>query len=208
MTRVKICGVSTAEIVAECRKQQVDFIGLVFAGRSPRCVTPEKACALSEAAEGIGRVGLFVDPRDEDVEAAVASLSAIQLHGSETPARCAELRARFGLPVWKALGVSTRADIERSAGYTGAADLLLYDAKPPPGELEGGRGVRFDWGLLASAPPAPRWGLAGGLTPENVSRAVSATNAPLVDVSSGVEDGPGSKNREKIAAFVQAVRGA
>lgn len=208
MTRIKICGVSSADIAAECLRLRVDFIGLVFVARSPRRVNPEQAASLAASAGDVDRVGLFVDPRDEDVAAAVSSLTALQLHGDETPERCADLRTRFGLPVWKALGISSRADVAHSADWAGAVDLVLYDAKPAAGDIEGGRGVRFDWGLLGHRPPVPRWGLAGGLTPHNVGEAIRATNAPLVDVSSGVEDEPGIKNKEKIAAFVQAARAA
>ncbi|MBZ6378279.1 N-(5'-phosphoribosyl)anthranilate isomerase [Pacificimonas flava] len=206
MTRIKICGVSTPDIVETCRDLRVDHIGFVFAAKSSRAVTPAQAAALAAQAGALSTVGLFVDPRDEEIEAALPAISVIQLHGAEAPARCAEIGARFSRPVWKAIGVGSPADLSGSGAYAQAADLVLYDAKPAPGGPQGGLGVRFDWSLLKDRPPVRDWGLAGGLTPENVGRAIAATRAPLVDISSGVEDAPGQKDKAKIAAFVDRVR--
>jgi phosphoribosylanthranilate isomerase len=155
-----------------------------------------------------------VDAPDDALLAAVhvARLTAIQLHGAETPARAAALRARLpaGVELWRALGVGTRAEAEAAGrAWRGLADRLLLDAKPPPGAaLPGGNAIRLDWAMLAGfAPPLP-WALAGGLTPANVAAAIAATDAPMVDVSSGVEDAPGVKSPNRIAAFLAAVRAA
>jgi phosphoribosylanthranilate isomerase len=137
-----------------------------------------------------------------------ARLTAIQLHGDETPARAAELRARFGKPVWKVISVTTAQDVARAAAYAGAADLILFDAKTPAGTLPGGMGLSFDWSLVAHWKGPLPWGLAGGLNPANVAEAVRLTGAPLVDTASGVETAPGVKDDSLIAAFCLAVRAA
>ena len=179
---------------------------------SPRHLALTDAAALAARAAGrIKLVGLFVDAADsliaEVVEA--AKLDVIQLHGKEDPARVAALRAAFGKPVWKALAVSSRADIENAERFAGAADLVLFDAKPPKGAaLPGGLGLVFDWTLLSGYKSPVQWGLAGGLSPANVAEAVRTTNAPLVDVSSGVESAPGVKDVDLIAQFCREARAA
>ncbi|HAU6484269.1 TPA: phosphoribosylanthranilate isomerase, partial [Citrobacter freundii] len=132
-------------------------------------------------------------------------LNALQLHGSESPERVAQLRARFGKPVWKALPVASASDVARAAAYAGAADLILFDAKTPKGALPGGMGLAFDWSLLAGYRGALPWGLAGGLNPTNVAEAIARTGAPLVDTSSGVESAPALPARDG-SIFISAQR--
>ncbi|MGB3723455.1 MAG: phosphoribosylanthranilate isomerase [Pacificimonas sp.] len=207
MTDVKICGVKTPETLHAVRQAGASHVGFVFFSKSPRNVSLAEARDLSAQADGLVRVGLFVDPDDELIAATAPMFDVLQLHGGETPERAAALRSRFGTQVWKALGVSSRAEVAAASQYRGAADMILFDAKPPEGAaLPGGRGVRFDWQLLKEVKPGQSWGLAGGLTPENVAEAIAATNAPLVDASSGVEDVPGQKSAAKIAAFMEAVK--
>ncbi|ENY5975330.1 hypothetical protein ACF0O1_005873 [Klebsiella pneumoniae] len=134
-----------------------------------------------------------------------AKLNALQLHGSESPERVAQLRARFGKPVWKALPVASASDVARAAAYAGAADLILFDAKTPKGALPGGMGLAFDWSLLAGYRGALPWGLAGGLNPTNVAEAIARTGAPLVDTSSGVESAPALPARDG-SIFISAQR--
>ena len=206
---IKICGLSTADTLAAAIAAQAHYAGLVFHPASPRHVPLTLAAQLGAQAAGqITRVGLFVDASDSDIGAAVAAagLEALQLHGSETPARAAELRARFAIPVWKAIAVSARGDLDRAALYAGAADLVLLDAKTPPGALPGGMGLSFDWALLDGWKAPLAWGLAGGLTPANAAQAAVATRAPLVDTSSGVESAPGIKDPALIMQFCRAVR--
>ena len=208
---IKICGITTGDALDAAIRGRADHAGLVFYPPSPRNLSLEQARELTARASGrIGRVGLFVDPDDALLARAVeaGSLSAIQLHGAETPARAAEVRARFGLPVWKVLPVAWARDVGRAAEYDGAADLILFDAKTPKGALPGGMGLKFDWSLVANYRGSLPWGLAGGLTPDNVAEAVRITGAPLVDTSSGVERAPGVKDPERIAAFCRAARGA
>jgi phosphoribosylanthranilate isomerase len=206
---IKICGISTAASLEAAIRARAAHIGLVFFAKSPRAVSPVQAAQLSErAADRIGRVGLFVDADDALLGEAVgaAKLDALQLHGSETPERAAQLRARFGIPVWKALSVATADDVTRANAYAGAADVVLFDAKTPKGALPGGMGLSFDWGLVANWKGPLAWGLAGGLEPANVAEAIRLTGAPLVDTSSGVESAPGVKDEARIAAFCAAVR--
>ncbi|MFC0202973.1 phosphoribosylanthranilate isomerase [Novosphingobium soli] len=208
---IKICGISTPAALEAAIRARAAHIGLVFFAPSPRAVTPAEAAPLAERAAGrVGRVGLFVDADDALIgEAqAAARLDALQLHGAETPERTAQLRARFGIPVWKALPVATAADVARATAYAGAVDLVLFDAKTPKGTLPGGMGLSFDWSLVAHWKGPVAWGLAGGLDPANVAEAIRQTGAPLVDTSSGVESAPGVKDADRIAAFCAAVRSA
>lgn len=216
MTAVKICGLNDRPGLDAALAGGADMIGLVFFPPSPRAVTPASAAALAAAVPratrgGPLRVGLFVDALEEAIAAALAALplDILQLHGEETPDRCAALRARFGLPVMKALGIATADDLRLLDAYAPAVDRFLLDAKPAPGAaLPGGNAASFDWSLLAGrAVPRP-WLLAGGLTPANVAAAVRATGAPGVDVSSGVEASRGVKDPARIAAFIAAARSA
>ena len=208
---IKICGVSTPGALDAAIQARADYVGFVFYPPSPRNIAPRDAAALGTRATGrIARVGLFVDADDALIAEALtaAGLDALQLHGEESPDRAAQLRAHFGLPVWKAVPVAAAGDVERAARYVGAADLILFDAKTPRGTLPGGMGVVFDWSLLREWRGRAPWGLAGGLGPDNVAEAVQQTGAPLVDTSSGVESGPGIKDPARIAAFCAAVRAA
>ena len=207
--QIKICGINTPATLDAAIGARADHVGLVFYPPSPRYLTLPKAAELAARAAGrIGRVGLFVDADDTTIADAVgaAKLDALQLHGSETPQRAAELGARFGVPVWKVIAVASAADIARAGAYAGAANLILFDAKTPKGTLPGGMGLVFDWALLGAYRGALPWGLAGGLSVENVAEAVRATGAPLVDTSSGVESAPGVKDVDKIVAFCKAAR--
>ena len=208
---IKICGLTTPEALDAAIAARADHFGLMFYPPSPRHAALPVARALGERAAGrIGRVGVFVDASDAELAEAVsaAGLAALQLHGGESPERAAQLRARFGLPVWKVLSVAAPDDIARARAYAGAADLILFDAKTPKGTLPGGMGLAFDWSLLAAWKNALPWGLAGGLAPANVAEAVRLTGAPLVDTSSGVESAPGIKDPAKISAFCAAARAA
>jgi phosphoribosylanthranilate isomerase len=208
---IKICGVRTPGALEAAIAARAEHVGFNFYPPSPRCASLEEAAALGQQARGKAqRVGVFVDADDARIAEVVATgaLDALQLHGAESPARAAELRARHGLPVWKVLSVATRADAARAADYAGAADFILFDAKTPKGTLPGGMGLVFDWTLLAGLRHALPWGLAGGLSPANVAEAVRLTGAPLVDAASGIESAPGVKDRELIAAFCAAARAA
>ncbi len=209
---VKICGLSTPEAMTAAVEGGAAFVGLVFYPPSPRAVTPAQAAPLAALVpEGVIKTGLLVDADDATIEAILKEvpLDLLQLHGAESPARVAEVKARFGLPVMKVVKLRREGDLEAVQPYLEVADRLLFDAKPPAdmeNPLPGGNAVAFDWTILAGTTWPLPWMLAGGLTPENVARAVEISGAPAVDVSSGVEDAPGRKNPAKIKAFLAACR--
>jgi phosphoribosylanthranilate isomerase len=206
----KICGLKTPEAVAAAVDGGAALVGFVFYGRSPRCVDPATAKQLgSRVPPSVRRVGMLVDESDERIAEILSGcdLDLLQLHGAETPDRVAAIRARFGKQVIKAIPVSEAADLDRAASYERVADYLMFDAKPPKsmtGALPGGNALSFDWTLLAGRRFRLPWLLAGGLTPDNLIDAVRISGAPMVDVSSGVEDRPGEKNVSKIKAFLDA----
>lgn len=206
---IKFCGLNTPRALDAAIAVRADYAGFVFHPPSPRNLSLGDAAMLGARAAGrIGRVGLFVDADDATIAAAVAAagLDALQLHGSETPERAAKLGVQFGLPVWKALAIAAPGDVDRARSYESAVDLVLFDAKTPRGALPGGMGLVFDWALVAGWKGQTRWGLAGGLKPDNVAEAVRITGAPLVDTSSGIESAPGVKDVDSIAAFAYAAR--
>ncbi len=209
--RVKICGLKTLADVAAVAAAGAAYAGLNFFPKSPRHVTPEVARALALAApEGLCKVALVVDADDALLDAIIATvpLDMVQLHGHETPARVTEVKARYGLPVMKVIGVAGEADLASLLAYSLVADQILIDAKAPKGaELPGGNGVAFDWRLLVGRKWLKPWMLAGGLTPANVAEAIRLTGARQVDVASGVESAPGVKDAAKIGAFVEAAQG-
>lgn len=204
----KICGLSTPETLDAAVAGVASHIGFVFFPPSPRHLSFDKAQGLAARVPGqVQRVGVFVDPEDGMLDAAIAAggLDVIQLH-KVTPERAAAVKARTRLETWAALAVKTGADLAPAAAFRGAADRLLYDAKAPEGaKVPGGTGLRFDWALLDGfAHPLP-WILSGGLDAGNVGEAIRVTGAGLVDVSSGIEAAPGIKDVDKIAAFLKAV---
>lgn len=204
----KICGLSTAQTLDAAVAGGASHVGFVFFPPSPRHVTFEQAGSLAQRVPAqVGKVGVFVDPEDALLEQAVraARLDAIQLHRS-TPERAAAIGRLTRLPVWGAVAVKTRADLDGANALRGAVQRVLYDAKvPDDARLPGGMGLRFDWTLLHGfAHPLP-WALSGGLDAGSVVEAVGTTGARLVDISSGVESAPGVKDPAKIASFLAAV---
>ncbi|WP_127105906.1 phosphoribosylanthranilate isomerase [Pararhodobacter zhoushanensis] len=209
--RVKICGLTRPQDIDAVVAAQAAYGGLVFFPKSPRAVSIAQARDLSLASPvGLARVGLFVNPDDALLDAVLAEvpLDILQLHGTESPGRVSELRARHGLPVMKAVGVAGPEDLGALTTYGSVADMLLVDAKPPrDAVLPGGNGLAFDWRLIAGRRWPVPWMLAGGLTPDNVREAILLTGATQVDVSSGVESAPGVKDADAIARFTAAAKG-
>ena len=206
--RIKICGLKTAEHIDAAAQAGAAYIGFVFFEKSPRNVSVDAATELAvNAPVGLAKVALLVNPDDADLDQVTTRvpLDMLQLHGSESPERVAEIRARTGLPVMKAVGIATAADMAAVATYAQVADQILVDAKAPQGgDLPGGNGLSFDWNVLAQQKYWTKpWMLAGGLTPDNVADAVRLTGARQVDVSSGVESAPGEKSADLIRAFCQ-----
>ena len=208
---VKICGLSTPEMVDAALAAGADYVGLVFYPRSPRNVTLDRAADLARRARGRARVvALVVDAEDGFLKEIAARVDPdlIQAHGGETPARVAEISRLTGKPVIKAIRVKDQADIAAAAAYCEAASLIMYDAKAPEklgNALPGGNGHAFDWGLLEGE-ERPAFMLAGGLNPANVAEAIRVTGAPIVDVSSGVETAPGIKDAGLIRKFIEAAK--
>ncbi len=209
--RVKICGLSEQASLTRAVDCGAAYVGFVFFEKSPRNVTVDQARALAlSVPAGVCKVALMVNPTDAELEAILdrVPLDMLQLHGTETPERCAEVREKFGLPVMKAVGIADEADLPKLNDYARVCDQLLVDAKPPKDAvLPGGNGLSFDWRLIAGRRWAVPWMLAGGLTPENVAEAIRLTGAKQVDVSSGVESAPGVKDGDKIERFIKAAHG-
>lgn len=207
--RVKICGLTSAEGVAAAADAGARYVGFVFFPKSPRNISVDLAAELAaEVPPGIAKVALVVNADNAllDEITSRVPLDMLQLHGSETPERVAEVRARYGLPVMKAVGIADAADLARIDDYIGVADQILVDAKPPKeAELPGGNGLAFDWRLLQGRHWTVPWMLAGGLTPKNVALAAKLTGARQVDVSSGVESAPGVKDEGLVRDFLGAV---
>jgi phosphoribosylanthranilate isomerase len=206
MVAVKICGLSTEATVEAACQYGAAMIGFVFFAKSPRWVTPGRAADLARLVpRGIERCGLVVDTDDATIDRIVNTvpLDLLQLHGAETPERCAQIRQRTGKKIMKAIGVAGPDDLAGAVRWFGAVDLLLFDTKPTPqSSLPGGNGIRFDWSLLADRQWPVPWLLAGGLTPDNVRAAAAETRASSVDVSSGVETAPGMKDPALIKRFL------
>ncbi len=210
-TKVKICGLSTSHHVAAAVAAGAGYLGFVFFPKSPRNVSIALARDLAvDVPIGVAKVALVVNADNATLDAILEAvpLDMLQLHGSETVERVAEVKQRYGLPVMKAVGVADESDLAALDEYGLVADQLLVDAKPPKGAvLPGGNGLTFDWRLIANRRWFAPWMLAGGLTPANVAEAVRLTGARQVDVSSGVESAPGVKDEELIAGFIRAAQG-
>jgi phosphoribosylanthranilate isomerase len=208
---VKICGLKTPETLAAALDAGADMVGFVFFPKSPRHIDLATAETLGWQAAGKSlKVALTVDADDTALAAIIAALhpDLLQLHGHESPERVAEIRARFGLPVMKAIGVANAADLKDVKSYEAVADRLLFDAKPPKDAAHpGGNGLAFDWSLLTGLDLSIPSMVSGGLDPANVAEALRRTQAQGVDVSSGVETAPGQKDPAKITAFVRAAKG-
>ena len=209
---IKICGLSTPETLAAALDEGAAMVGFIFFAKSPRHVTPEQAASLRKAATGkADAVAVTVDADDAYLDEIVAAMQPdwLQLHGHETPERVHDVKARYGLPIMKALSVREAEDLHGAAPYIGIADRMLFDAKAPKGsELPGGNGVSFDWRLLAALDPGLDYMLSGGLNAGNVREALAITHAPGLDISSGVESTPGIKDIGLIKDFFAAVKDA
>lgn len=206
---VKICGLKTAETVEHAVARGATHIGFIFFAKSPRNISPDVAGDLADRVrERVKIVAVTVDANDEELDDIVSLLrpDILQLHGHESPERILHIKALYGLPVMKAFSIREAADLDRIDAYIGVADRFLFDAKAPAdSELPGGNGVSFDWGLMASLDEGVDYMLSGGLNKENVGTALASTRATGIDISSGVESAPGTKDLGMIDAFFDAV---
>jgi phosphoribosylanthranilate isomerase len=211
-TKVKICGLKTEAALDAALGGGADFVGFVFFAPSPRSIAPEQAGALAAKARSRAKVvALMVDPDDGLIDQVVAAVdpAILQLHGSETPERAADIKRRWGRQVMKAIPVAATGDAQAALDYVGIADFILFDAKAPADATRpGGNGAAFDWTLLAGVKDKVAYMLSGGLSPDNVGEAIRATGAAIVDVSSGVETSPGDKSPQLIRRFLAAAKAA
>jgi phosphoribosylanthranilate isomerase len=206
-TQIKICGLSTPAAIEAAAKHGATHIGLVHFEKSPRHVSLDQAAALRvQTPPGLKVVLLLVNASPELTDKALQMVrpDVVQFHGGETPEWLNLVRQHSKVHIWKAIGLKNRETLVGADRFDDVVDMLLYDA--PAQELPGGTGTRVDWSLLRDFQHRIPWGLAGGLTPDNVADALRMTTAPLVDVSSGVESAPGVKDVDKIAQFCKAVR--
>lgn len=208
MAQVKVCGLRSVADVEAVAAAGAAWFGLNFFPPSPRFLSLSLARELATAAPvGLAKVALTVDADEGTLDAIIEAmpLDMLQLHGHETPERVATVRARYGLPVMKVMGVRDEGDLAELMDYSTVADMIMIDAKPPKGAvLPGGNGVPFDWRLVAQRRWLRPWMLAGGLTADNVVEAIRLTNACAVDVASGVESAPAVKDYAKVADFIAA----
>jgi len=209
--KIKICGLSSQEQIEMVRVSGADICGFIFADPSPRRIEPEYAESnfFSKAACDIERVAVFVDADSNYIERCISSVDAnlIQLHGDETIDRCVEIKNSFGLPIIKAFGISSELDLVSSERYSDVVDYFLFDAKPDIGldKQRGGLNKTFDWSILENWKGGDYY-LSGGLNEDNIDDAINFSRASVIDVSSGVENEPGLKDKEKIKNFVKLTR--
>jgi phosphoribosylanthranilate isomerase len=209
MAQVKICGLSTAETMQAALDAGADFVGLMFYPKSPRNISLELAAKLAVIAKGSAKIVAVVVDADDTLLKSIMNYAKpdyIQAHGNETPQRIEEIKNQFGVRVIKVIKVKDAADVELTNDFRDVADLIMFDPKAPKDTLPGGNGLSFDWNLLSGQDDP--FMLAGGLTPDNVVQAIRLTQAPIVDVSSGVESSPGVKDAQLIAKFIRAAKSA
>ena len=206
-TQVKICGLMRPEDIACAIEAGADYLGFIVECPSKRRLSVAQAASLAPIDLPIPSVAVTVNPNDQLIDHILEHMRPdfIQLHGDETPERAAEIARR--VKIIKAVGISSDEDMKASEAYAGIAEFLLYDAKPPKGEtIRGGHGQAIDWTIIARAPTPKRFAVAGGLNPDNIGQAITVTNAPIVDVSSGLEDIAGVKDHSKIRTFMDVVK--
>ncbi len=209
-TQVKICGLTRAQDVQQAVGVGASYLGFIVEAPSKRRLSVAEAAKISALAKGqVPCVAVTVNPDDALLTQIIAKMAPdyIQCHGDESPARVTEISRKFKVKTIKAVGIASESDMKSAEEYVGACDFVLYDSKPPKGsDIQGGHGIAIDWNLIARAPRPKTFALAGGLNADNVSQAITQTQAPIVDVSSGVEASPGVKDASKIHAFMEAIR--
>jgi phosphoribosylanthranilate isomerase len=210
--QAKICGISTPDAVNAALAGGAAYLGFMFFENSPRNIEPDAAWRLAQPVRGQAKiVAVLVDPSDAEVDriAQILKPDLMQLHGKETPARARAIGMRAGAGIIKVVPVSEPADFAAAADFELVAEHLMFETKPAKdAERPGGLGVAFDWTLLAGRRFQRPWFLAGGLDPWNLAQAVQQSGAPILDVSSGVERGPGLKDPALITAFLDAAKRA
>jgi len=209
-TQIKICGLTRAEDVEVCIAEGADFLGFIIEAPSPRRMSIARAKPLFDAANGLAnRVAVTVNADDRLLDEIALTLKPdyIQFHGDESVERLADIAKRHDFKIIKACPIASDADMKTAGEYSGVADIILFDAKPPKdSDVRGGHGIVIDWTIIRRAPTPKFYALAGGLNPDTVGEAIAMTHAPMVDVSSGVESSPGVKDMVKIQSFIRAIQ--
>lgn len=208
---IKICGIKTKPILDAAVEAGADMVGFMHFARSPRHLELDPIGELISLARGrVETCVVLVNP-DNTLVAQVAALGPdwIQLHGPETPHRVEAIRDEAGVEIMKVCSIGSAEDCTHVAEFADIADRILLDAKAPKdASRPGGLGVPFDWTLLKALDPALSFMLSGGLTPDNVAAAITATRPMGVDVSSGVESAPGVKDARLLRSFIEKARAA
>lgn len=206
--RVKICGITQIKQGQEIAALGANSLGFICVERSPRYIATPKIRAISECLPSqIDKVGVFADHSLREIVevVSIAKLTAVQLHGAESPEFCVQLRQEIpnNIEIIKAFRIKTSASLEDTIAYKDQVDTLLLDAYHP--QMLGGTGQTINWQDLAEFRPSLPWMLAGGLTPDNVAAALSRLKPDGIDLSSGVERSPGDKDLTKVAQLFQAI---
>ena len=206
--RVKICGITQTKQGQEIAALGADSIGFICVERSPRYITPDKIRAIADKLPlETDKVGVFADHSVAAITRVVdeANLTSVQLHGKESSDFCDRLRSAIApeIEIIKAFRIKTADSLKETARYSSCVDTLLLDAYHP--QMLGGTGETIDWQDLTEFKPSIPWMLAGGLTPDNVSQALSRLQPDGIDLSSGVERSPGDKDLDKVARLFEAI---
>ncbi len=209
MIKVKICGITTKEALKASVSNDADFVGFVFFESSPRYISPKKAKKLTEKLpKKIKKVAVIVDLSISEIKAIIKYFKPdyLQLHGKETLNDVKRIKEEFSIPIIKAIKVKSSDDISKSLKYKDHVDMMLFDSKAPSYLLPGGNGLSFDWSLLKLLKKDSNWFLSGGLSLNNIEKALKTSGAAMVDVSSGLESSPGVKDPELIKLFLNKVK--
>ncbi|MEO1466574.1 MAG: phosphoribosylanthranilate isomerase [Cyanobacteria bacterium J06633_1] len=209
--RVKICGITEIEQGKAIVDLGADSIGFICVPKSPRYVTPQQIRAIAAALpEQTVKVGVFANHSIAEIIATVeqGQLTAVQLHGAESPEFCGQLRQKIGsqTELIKAFRIESAQSLGATTSYSDWVDTLLLDAYHP--QMLGGTGHTIDWQDLTQFQPTIPWMLAGGITPSNVGEALSRLQPHGIDLSSGVERSPGVKDLSKVAQLFEAIAAA
>ena len=208
MLQIKICGIRTEDDLIKLINHNITWAGFVFYAKSIRNVGLDQSNLFKISKNKIGRVALFVDPKDNFLESVVKTMrpDLIQLHGSENTERCADIKKKFGIPVMKAFHIKDQNSFETVLKYENFVDRLLFDAKLTNDKMKGEKTETLNWNLMKNYKGNKEWMLAGGLNHNNIINAVKLSGARSVDISSGIENKPGIKSELLLNKLVNQLK--
>ncbi len=208
MTEIKVCGIKEEDVLIRLIELNVTWAGFVFYKESVRNIDFNRENLFEIARNKIGIVSLFVNPKNEFISKIVKKVKPdlIQLHGSETPNRCSEIKKMFGIPIMKAIEVKNPNCLKEVYKYEEIVDRFLFDSKLTTQKLKGGKTDTINWDILKQYRGNKKWMLAGGLNHRNILEAIKKSNSKNIDVSSGVESSPGVKSIILLNKFMQKIR--